>query len=284
VSDPYLTDWTPGEYLRQYYTTPHVAEDERANVAFAARQFAAAGRTFPRAVEVGCGPTLHHAVMLAPRVDQLFLADYLPGNLNEVRKVFDGHPDAHDWGVYLNGLLPGETDPLALTRGKVAGLLPVNVRDAHPPGDLPPFDLFASYYCLECVSGEREEWRQRLANVCGLVAPGGVLLLGSLRRCHEYHVLDRVFPTAFVDESDFAAELPKLGFDPTAMVIESAPVAEWAGQGFDSICCVWAVKGGGEAGTAEGEGGVRASQAGGESPVAKAGDRLKAGHPTSGHF
>ena len=55
-------------------------------------------------------------------------------------------------------------------------------------------------------------------------------------------MLDRTFPTAPVDEAEFAAELPRLGFDPARTVIETVPVAEWAGQGFESICCVWAMK------------------------------------------
>lgn len=75
-----------------------------------------------------------------------------------------------------------------------------------------------------------------------MVAPGGVLLLGVLCRCREYHVFGRAFPTAFVDEADFAVELPALRFNPAATLIEAVPVAEWAGQGFESICCVWAGK------------------------------------------
>jgi SAM-dependent methyltransferase len=244
MSDPYLTDWNPGEYLRQYYATSHVSAAEFAHYAFARRHFERTGRRFGRAVEVGCGPTLHHAALIVPHVDHLTLTDYLPANLAEVRRWLDAEPDAHDWGVYFSGL-SAAADPMPLLRERVQALLPVDVRHLRPLGGMPPFDLVASYYCLECVSGEQDEWRQRLANVSRLVAPGGVLLLGALRRCHEYHVLGRVFPTALVDESDFAAELPNLGFAPAGTVIEAAPVAEWAGQGFDSICCVWAVKGGG---------------------------------------
>ena len=243
MSDPYLTEWRPREYLRQYYETPHVAEDERANFAFGGRHLAGAGRRFARAVEVGCGPTLHHAALLARHADRLFLADYLPGNLAEVRRSLAGDPGAHDWRVYFGGLPGGaDGDPMPLLRERVAGLLPADVRDPRPLGEVAPFDLVASYYCLECVSGDRADWRRFLANVAGLVAPGGVLLLGALRRCREYHVLDRTFPTAFIDEADFAAGLPALGFDPAATVVEAVPVAEWAGQGFDSICCVWTQK------------------------------------------
>lgn len=55
-----------------------MAEDERANIAFALCQFSRTGRRFRRAIEVGCGPTLHNALVLAQPVDELHLADHLP--------------------------------------------------------------------------------------------------------------------------------------------------------------------------------------------------------------
>lgn len=242
MTDPYRTLWEPQAYLRQYYATPHVAEDERANIAFALRQFGRVGRRFARAIEVGCGPTLHHALLIAPHVDVLHLADYLVANLEEVRRSLAGEPDSHDWGVYLSGLQAAEgtvwSDRWQSLRERVSRFAEIDVRRPQSPA----YDLVASYYCAECVAGEREQWRLSLAGLAGLVAPGGVLLLAALRRCRAYHVLGRVFPTAFIDETDFAAELPALGFDSAATVIEIVPIEEWSGQGFDSICCVWAAR------------------------------------------
>ena len=66
--------------------------------------------------------------------------------------------------------------------------------------------------------------------------------MGAIRRARFYHVFDHKFPTTTIDEDDFAAELSRLGFPVSDLRIEVAHVPEFAQQGFDSICCVRAVK------------------------------------------
>lgn len=242
ISDIYDKLWDPKEYLQEYYSTSVVASDEAANISFARRCFSAAGEPFARAIEVGCGPTLHHAMLLAPHVKTLDLADYIPANLAEVRKALDGAPGAHDWSVYLDGMAEiGEPSPDVLwdmVRERAGVLRQMDIRNPQ----MGSYDLVASYYTAECVAGTQEEWRRCLATLAGLVAPGGVLLLGVVRHCRAYHVCGHVFPATYVDEGDLAEALPALGFDPDTLLIEVAPVAEWVDQGFDSICTVWARK------------------------------------------
>lgn len=248
--NPYLTEWDPSAYLRQYLSTPQVSEDEQANFEFAVAAFRRSGRRFGVAVEVGCGPTLHHAFALVPHVEELHLTDYLPENLQEVRRYLSAEPDAHNWDAYISGVLTaeGEAAPRCLRererllRQRVTTLKAVDIRMLPPLADHGKYDLVASYYCAECVATTQEEWRRYLANICVLIAPGGVLLLGALRRCRAYRVFDRAFPSAYVDELDFAAALPALGFATSATTIRAVPVMEWSSQGFESICCVWAEK------------------------------------------
>jgi len=117
-SDVYHQAWDPRAYLRQYYTLETLSEDERANAAFLVRWLRQSGRRFRRALEFGCGPTIHHAAFLVPFVEELHLADYLPANLAEVRKWLDAAADAHDWDAQLSGILAmgqaatGTADPL----------------------------------------------------------------------------------------------------------------------------------------------------------------------------
>lgn len=47
------------------------------------------GRTYDSAIDIGCGPTVHHAFPLAPFIREIHLADYLPANLAEVRLWLD---------------------------------------------------------------------------------------------------------------------------------------------------------------------------------------------------
>ncbi len=242
--DPYQQRWLPREYLRQYYSTPYVAQDEKANCEFARRQFRESGMKFRRAIEVGCGPTLHHALVIAPQVEELDLADYLGANLEEVRQSLSGEAGAHDWDLYASGVLEsacGE-EAMAMLRARVARLMVMDIREPQPQTGV--YDLVASYYCAECVSGERKQWRKCLEGLAGIVAPGGVLLMGALRRCREYHVFGHAFPTTYVDEVDYARELPLLGFDADSLVIETVAVQDWVDQGFESINCIWARKAG----------------------------------------
>ena len=170
----------------------------------------------------------------------------MPENLHEVRRWLDDGADAHDWGVYFRGVLAAEgqaghaivEERTAELRRRITALKNADVRLNHPLQDGSVYDLVISYYCIEAVATNRSDWSRYLANLVQLVAPGGLLILAAMRRCREYHVFDRTFPTAFIDETDFATELPQLGFPPEQTVIRSVSVADWAEQGFDSICCV----------------------------------------------
>jgi len=63
--------WNPKSYLQQYYSTPNVSDDEQANFRFLSGGLQQMGRHFHRAIDVGCGPTLHHAMAITPYVDEL---------------------------------------------------------------------------------------------------------------------------------------------------------------------------------------------------------------------
>lgn len=245
MSDRYQEAFSPADYLRQYYATPHVPGDCVAIFRFLAAHLPRRACGYPRAIDFGCGPTLYAAFALAPHVGELHLADYLPANLAELRRWLDNAPSAHDWDTYLRGQLEVEAPQLvtrehvearkALLRRKVTALLHADVRSPHPLGEPCTYDLVLSCFCLEAIQPDRRVWAEHLANLARLVGPGGELYLAVVRRCREYHVFDQTFATTYLDEADFAAELPRPGF--TAEV-EVVTVPEWAGQGFDSICLV----------------------------------------------
>lgn len=238
--------WNPKGYLQQYYSTSDVSDDEQANFRFLNAGLKQMDRHFHRAIEVGCGPTLHHAAAIVPYVDELHLADYMADNLDEIRLWLMGDAQQHDWDVYFRSLLAdeGSDNPSALAirkevlRQRITALKFADVRRSHPLGDGSTYDLVLSYYCVEAVATSRDEWRQYLDNLCRLVAPGGILFLSAVRRCHAYHVLDTEFPTACVDEGDFAAVLPEFGFPSAKTEIQAVAVTDWSEEGFDSICCV----------------------------------------------
>ena len=252
LPDVYEREWSPRDYLQQYYSTPYVPDDSQTVLAFLKEHLTHRRSGYSRAVEFGCGPTLYTALALIPHVEQLHLADYLPNNLDEVQRWLAGEPKAHDWGVYVRYILeqeygrPPTADEVTARevelRGKVVGLHQCDIRQPHPLGRPQVFDLVASFFCIEAVSSDRGEWELFLERLASMVAPGGSMMLAAVRRCTGYEVLGRLFPAARVDETDFLRVLPKLGFDLGELVVRAVPIAEWAAEGFDSICCVWATK------------------------------------------
>jgi hypothetical protein len=247
----YETLWQPKEYLRQYYETPFVADDEQANFEFIMRHLRQSGKTFTRAIEVGCGPTLHHACSFVPYVEELHLADYLPDNLREIEKWLNQATDAHNWEIYLRGILELESDSVSAAdlqlrqqqlRDKITQLKQIDLRHSPSPENEAAYDLVFSYYCAEAITPSKTEWQTLMRHLCGLLAPGGTLYLTAMRHCKSYDVMDKCFPTACIDEFNLADVLKDNGFAPAKTDIQVVQIQEWAEQGFDSICLVRAEK------------------------------------------
>ncbi len=246
TADIYEQFWNPKSYLRQYYSTPYVPDDEQANFRFLNGSLQQIDRHFHRAIDVGCGPTLHHAMAVVPYVDELHLADYMAANLDEIHLWLNGDAQQHDWDIYFRSLLAEEgcNDSLTLAnrkeilRQRITALKLADIRRSHPLGDGSTYDLVMSFYCIEAVAASREEWVECIRNVSHLVAPGGVLFMTAMRNCNVYNVFDREFPVVPVSEDDFAQTLSLLGFDPAMIKIRIESVVEWSQEGFDSICCV----------------------------------------------
>jgi len=237
----------PREYLRQYYTLPEVSDDEAAIFRFIAEKFAGVP-VVDCGLEFGCGPTIHHAFGLANAAREWHLAEYLPGNRDEVQKWLTAAADAHDWDPQLRGILEIEGRPAelesrkALLRERVSELLPCNLfRD--PPIDEPRgYDLVTSFFTAECLGGTMAEWETYMARILKLVNPGGTALFAALRNASRYSVLGRWFATTPVNEADFARVFAFNGFDESTIDSRGVPITAWAEEGFDSIVLAYVKK------------------------------------------
>lgn len=201
------TDWVPQEYLADYYRV--VEPDERATIAF----FAEAMKEAPAGDAVlifGTGPTLHHVFLAAPKASEIHLADYLPANLEEIERWRRRDPAAHDWRAFVRYTLECEglsvptdedvTRREELTRSKITRLLQVDARRPVPLEQR--YATVISAYCADSATDDRAAWTTLMANITGLVGPGGLFLTAALRRCRSYLVGDKRFPSANVDEHD----------------------------------------------------------------------------------
>lgn len=248
---PLYDTFDPQAYLQQFYATSRVTEDEAVNFRASMEWLRRTGRVFDRALEVGCGPTIHHALPLIGSVRDLQLCDYSAANLAAVRKWLEQSPDAHDWGPYIRGFLeiaelPATDESVKRCEDSLRQLVrSVSRCDLlrDPPLDAGDgFDLVTSYYTAECAAGSRDAWPAVMQRLLSLVRPGGVFVTTAMRNCDWYDVLGRRFPAARVNETDFEELLPLHGFDPAQTEIEGVRVHGWEDEGFDSIVLVRAVK------------------------------------------
>jgi SAM-dependent methyltransferase len=249
--DLYESAFDPREYLRTYYETPHVTEDEVPVLTALSSMMNAQGRPFGRVLEVGCGPTIHHAIPLVPFAEEIHLSDYLAPNLAEVRRWLDGAADAHDWDVYLRGVLAIEgreptVDAIRRRAGelrrKVTALPRCDLLRDEPLGHPAAYDLVTCFYTAECAARSPREWEQVMRRLGSLVRPGGRLFQVTMREGRHYNVAGRAIPSYPVNETDLADVLPRCGFDPSRTTIRAVRVGEWAGHGFAGVCIVEAGK------------------------------------------
>ncbi|OWF48345.1 Nicotinamide N-methyltransferase [Mizuhopecten yessoensis] len=81
-------------------------------------------------------------------------------------------------------------------RNKVRGILSIDVHLENPLGNkfgLDYFDVIISSLCLEVASESLEDYTRAMRNMCGLLKPGGHLVLVGLCGQSFYQVGDKTF-------------------------------------------------------------------------------------------
>lgn len=131
-----------------------MTEDEALNSRALTGLLTRPGRALGLCLDVGCGPTVHDALPLAPHAGEVLLSDCPPGNLAEVRKWLDDAPDAHDWSACVGGVLniegvapTGESvrRRVADLLAKVTALLPCDLLRDDPHGRPGTYDLVTCF-------------------------------------------------------------------------------------------------------------------------------------------
>jgi hypothetical protein len=239
------SQWQARDYFQTYYSEV-VLPDEQVVLRYQVEQLAAQPGRHGRALEYGCGPTLHRAIAAARYVFRLDMADWLPDNLALVRqwlRADDGNPDWNrftDYVLRTEGTAPTPRRIAAreqLTRRAVRGLYSSDARWRHPLGPEREnyYDLIVSGFCLDAVSASKRVWRGCMRNVLSMIAPGGQLILHALHRCRAYKVGNRMFPGANIDVDDVAAALADAGFARRTADIQVVPCPDNAVYGYSGI-------------------------------------------------
>jgi hypothetical protein len=241
--------WVPSDYLAEYYS--ELQEDERSTL----KSFVEQTRAAPPGPLLcfGCGPTLHHVLLAAERMPEIYLADYVPENLLEIDRWRRREPGAHDWSAFARYILECESGAsptsqqidarLELLRSKIAGLVHADANLSDPLGRefRGFFCAVLSPYCAESATGERATWTLFCRNIASLVRPNGLFLTSALRLCERYKSGPHFFPATPIDEHDLRGVLTQ-DFRPDTIQVEVRELHDHASQGFSGILLARALK------------------------------------------
>lgn len=230
------------QYIETFYAGQPPTDDERAVIGFLNRHVhRLSGR--PRLLEVGCGPTVHHVFPFLGAVSAVDMADYLPENLEEVRRWRDRRPDAYGWRQYaaLQASLRGDASDASIdaieagARACIDRLLECDLRRRPVLVDGARYDAVSAFYCTEEVGITIPRWEEVMANLADGVAPGGHLFLACLRETDFYLVGDARYPCAHVTEHDVLRILPTLGFDLAQSTVETVAIESQRDTGVTGV-------------------------------------------------
>lgn len=238
--------WNPDRYLAEYYSRLEPTETHTLRFLVDALH---GEPPVGRALDFGAGPTLHHAMALAACTRELHISDLLPDNLRAVLRWLRGAPGAHDWSAHtrevlrLEGLVPGEAqiaERAALLRRCTTRVLTADARRADPLGNTGSsrYGCVTSFFCADSATRDFDEWRRCVRNIAGLVAPGGLLVMGALRCCTAWRVGNIWLPAACIDVCHLQFVLDSAGFDQNERRIEIVEVPDQRPNGFESILLV----------------------------------------------
>lgn len=242
-ADDYHSEFNPRRYLQEYYATDEIGNEDTAIVTRAQSWLATSNRRFDSMIDIGSGPVIEYPFLFADYVEHLDFADYLPGNLDEIRKWLRSDPNAFDWDKMLGSILKhltGTTNDLAAKKQRLRDvgrdLLHVDLcRESILDVDR-KYDLVTSFHCAECVAKDRDDWRVMFRKILSLTKPGGAFFFSIMKNAVRYQILGKWFPTTPLDESIVHAALKELGVVDFEITTHACP--EFEDSGFSEVMLV----------------------------------------------
>ena len=228
VEDEYIAAFDPREYLDECFAEPD------AEYRFSVQFMVNALRNLPSellVLELGGGPTLYSAAMLAPLAREIHFSDYVPASLDEVRNWLNGEAHAFDWRPYIEIILEQEgllatpqaiADREAEVRRKVTQVTWCNILAKTPLGQWPyKYDLVVAPHCTDVAANSVSEWRQVVRNIGTLVAPGGWLFISVSTGTTINTVGSQVFECVDLTGKDIYQGYIGAGFDQDTLFLDS---------------------------------------------------------------
>jgi hypothetical protein len=240
------SEWRARDYFDTYYSEV-VLPDEQAVLAYQIDVMRAARSRFGRALEYGCGPTMHRAIAAAKYAFRIDMADWLADNLTEAREWLCADENAPEWKMFTKYALACEGQPRpsaakvlqreALTRKVVRGLYVSDARLRQPLGPTRDgfYDLIVSGFCIDAISSDRSVWRRCLRNITSMLQPGGTFIIHALHQCRAYKCGERMFPGSNLSIDDMREAMTENGFVPQSIDAQVIPCPDNAQYGYSGI-------------------------------------------------
>jgi len=241
ISQKQWGKWKPKKYLTQYYLPDIYAEDEKYILEYFIDFLKKLKRTFSKVIEIGSGPTIHHAIPLVPYADKIILTDYLRTNLFEINHWLNQDPGAHNWDIYFEHILKYEScrkpDYSAIKRRKEECrkkicLAQLDIRNLINSEVYP---LVTAFYCADSITNNKDEWKKYMLNLFKLVEPSGWCITSALRNASFYRVGKEYYPSPNINENDYIKIFRENGFKIKTIRVSVHPIKMWTKEGFNAI-------------------------------------------------
>ena len=247
LNQDYVVEFNPKEYLRDNYDGPD--EEHTFNIKFLVEAIQSLPANL-MVLELGAGPTLHSAAVVAPRAREIHICDYVPANLDEIRCWLNSRPDAFDWSPFIKAALvqAGDVATAAAVeerahemRRKITQLRHCDVLQSRPLGEFAQlYDLVLAPHCTDVAAATLSQWVQVMQNVSTLVKAGGWLFIAVTTGSSLNTVGSKVFPCVDLSDQDIYQGYIAAGFDPDSYRL--AKIVADSKYEFTGVCYALAQK------------------------------------------
>ncbi|CAI5450233.1 unnamed protein product [Caenorhabditis angaria] len=215
----FFTEFSTTAYLEDFYNN---VEDPAMQMVltFLPNIVARVGK-IQKILDFGAGPTIHVAACYRETAEEIYLADYLPQNRQELEKWLAGNSN-FDWSHPINMILTREgrtldkkEQVLTETRGKIRGVFhcdcfqnPSTECSQELQGQ---FDVVVTIFCVEYCSNTLDEYYKAIKNIAQNVKSGGYLVYGGILEENWCSFGGRKFTCLYITKEIMLDALAKAG-------------------------------------------------------------------------
>lgn len=223
----------PKEYLQEYYS--HIGDENLELLKFFSQAYTDIEGNI-KMLEFGGGPTVYPLISAAPKVKEIYFADYLDNNIEEVKQWKSNSKDAFCWKKYIKKSLSLEGSSRVTKRkieereniikDKIVKFINCDAYKKDPLGSeyRGYFDVVNANFVAESVTSSMEVWERLVGNICSLLKKDGILIMTAIKDAQYYRIMGKKFPATPIQEEDLIRVLKKLGFeDLNSLFLNSIP-------------------------------------------------------------